>query len=422
MKSKLLLILILINSFITLSGCKLPEITSEEGDQINIGLLMPFTGDAQELGSSIRKACELAVWEINQQGGISGKKLKLRIADTQGDPVVAVAATRNLLPYKPIALIGDIFSGNTIEVANQIAIPNNLPIISPQSTSPVITTIETDTDLVFRTIASDAITGKFVGKYLYEVLQKQTVGVIYANDAYGAGLAAAFATSYQEAGGDIINYLPYPPLTLIELETYDFRPLTDSLFSGAPEAIYIISRPSAGAKITIAAEKNTSLQYHPLFIAADAMNNTEFLQNASPQITQGMYSFVSAVNAESVNYQRYVTAFMNKYHELPALFSENAYDAVYLLAYTMLMAQSEDPVTLANHIREVSSAGEKVSVNEFSKASNLLQDGVDIDYEGASGDLEMDEYGDIVSTFISVTISKGNVFEVVETIPFKKGG
>ena len=413
------LIVGLICSFFLLQ-CDLEESTDDPGDKINIGVLVPLSGDSRELGDAVRKACELAALEINRGGGVLGKRIKLRIADTEGRPESGVASARAMLTQNVLAYIGPLFSGITIEVAQQVAIPNTIPLISPVSTSPLITNLEenTGTDLIFRTVASDAITGGFAGRYVHDTLGKKTVSMIYVDDAYGAGLSAAFAQSFEDAGGTVLNRISYPFNNIEDILNFDFGPKVDSLFMGEPEVIYMVARSAAGAIISIVAESYISALYHPLFIGADALNTTEFLQNASPVVTDSMYNFVAATDQASTNYQTYLQAYTSKYALNPSSFSENAYDALYLIAYAMIEAQSEDPQQIAALLRKVALEGEEINVNEFIHGKTLIEAGTDIDYNGASGPLKLDANGDISSTVINIMIGHSGTFQVIDKIPF----
>jgi ABC-type branched-subunit amino acid transport system substrate-binding protein len=86
--------------------------------EINIGIIVPLTGDAAVYGNALKKGLDLAVDEINKTGGIKGKKVSLIYEDSQADPKTAISAFNKLVTVNKVSLIiGDMFSSTTLSIA-----------------------------------------------------------------------------------------------------------------------------------------------------------------------------------------------------------------------------------------------------------------------------------------------------------------
>lgn len=374
------------------------EITEpSNGDYIKIGVLMPHTGSMSLFGMDVRKGLELAAYQINQQGGVLGKNIDLIVKDTEASPTTALEMAKQFDDDNVVAIIGAAASSSTKMVATDYAIPEGMLMISPCSTSPIITNIEdsTGTDLIFRTVISDAVSGEIASQGAFAYLKSQTAGVIYIDNIYGQGLAANFKAGFEAFGGKVVNFVAYPEMTEEEINEYDFTDKVDLLFENLPDMIYLITFATDGAKITISASRKVSDSYKPYFLGCDGNHSTEFLLNASPKITEGLYSFIPITDDSSPQYIAFSEAYFEKYSEEAPIFTEHAYDALFAIVLAMEEANSTVSADIASHIRSVTDGGQKVTPTQFQEAIQLIQSGQDIDYTGASGELKFDEYGDI---------------------------
>lgn len=395
------------------------EITqNQHNDQIVIGALLPYSGSMATYGTQYREALELATFEINKNGGILGKEIELLVKDMQTDPQVALKQAEELVRNDVVAIIGAITSSATIAVAQNVSIKANKLLICPASTSVYISSVEDSlkTDLVFRTIISDAVCGELAAQYALKTAS--TAGIVFIDNAYGKGLADCFKNEYEKNGGKVINYVSYPELTSDELNAYDFSSTAKSLFKNKPEMIYFISFVLDGALLTHAAKDYISDSYRPLIIGCDGNRSDEFLINASPFFIDGMFNIVSTPMTESAEYEFFRNNYTEKYAKSPGNYAENAYDVIYLLALAMLEANSTLSVEIAKHLRTVSQNGQVVTAQTFDKARQLIQTNADIDYQGASGNLIFDSKGDITQGVYGIYKIENLKFELLETIKF----
>src|SRR5262249_23729260 len=135
---------------------------------VKLGILMGFTGPLEQMSPPMAKSAQLVAAQVNAQGGIlkGGKLCFVQADDTCTDATSASnAADRLINTEKVVAIVGAMCSGVTIAVANTVAVPAGVVMISSSATAPTITGLN-DKDLVFRTAPSDAYQGEVLARLL----------------------------------------------------------------------------------------------------------------------------------------------------------------------------------------------------------------------------------------------------------------
>ena len=125
--------------------------------EVNVGIILGFTGPIESLTPGMAASAELALAEVNAAGGVAGNMLMpVRADSTCIDSAAATAAATRLIDSdNVVAIMGADCSGVTTAIASNVAVPKGVVMISPSATSPALSTIE-DNDLFFRTSPSDA--------------------------------------------------------------------------------------------------------------------------------------------------------------------------------------------------------------------------------------------------------------------------
>lgn len=392
-------------------------------DAIKIGVLLPYSGTLVCTGNYREAAARLAIREINKEK-IFGKELELATEDDETNPDKAVRGAERLLAKGVVGIIGSAASSSTIKAATDVAIPNDILMISPSSTSPNITTL-VDKGLVWRTAPSDVHQGKVAANYVYngvDGLGVTNASIIYVDNAYGQGLAATFKLEFETLGGSILNSVSYPELSSTDLATYDFSAKVASAFSGNPELIYLVSYAMDGAKISLTAKDYFTGSYTPKIMGVDGNYKSVFLSNADPTFTDGMVGTAPTAPSDSPNYRDFAANYKLLWGIDPPPYTANTYDAVYLLAYAMLKADSTVSKTIAAELKSVSVGGDVVKVAKFAEGKAKIINGTDIDYQGASGEVDFDDNGDVTSGSYLIWRVEGGQFKSVSTVAFTKSG
>ena len=177
------------------SGCQVTMKGQPAETPLKIGLLLNFTG-SPEASADRKRAFDLAILHVNAGGGVLGMPVEGVSADATLDPAVAVEAARHLVEVQGVnAIVGPNASSAALPIARSVSGTLGIPTISPSATSPQLSGVEDD-GYFFRTALSDAAQGPVLARATRD-RGFDNVGMIYQDDAYGRGLAAAFEDSWK---------------------------------------------------------------------------------------------------------------------------------------------------------------------------------------------------------------------------------
>lgn len=371
---------------------------------VTIGFMGGFTGPIESLAPPIFAGAELAVAQVNEQGGIlDGGAFSIVSADGACDATAAANATDRLVNTDQVtAIVGGLCTGETIGGANSAAIPGGVVMISPASTAPALTTLD-DNDLVFRTTPSDA----FQGQKLAELLLSKDItdiALTYVNNDYGSGFATAVTEAYEAGGGTISANLAH------EDGKADYRAELGNLASSGSETLVILAYANSSGQTILrqALESGNFLT----FVGGDGMVGDDLFTGIDAGSVEGMIATrAGAFEGESATvYNDLATAAGLTPNDV---YAPQSYDAAFLLALAIEKNGSADREGLAAALREVSSApGEIILPGEWEKAKELIAAGTDIDYQGAGGDLDFDDAGDVDGVIVEMTVEGGSFVEV----------
>jgi branched-chain amino acid transport system substrate-binding protein len=394
-RSKKLVWLLLV-VFVLTSGSLLWAGGTKEGGAVKIGALVPLTGPLSVFGQGFRKAGDLAA----EQLAAAGFPVEMKYADTETSAIPGVEAARTLVSVeRVVALIGAAASGVTIPVAESVAIPNQVPIISNASTSPLITYLPADQgkDFLFRTVPSDALQGVVLGRGAAEAGFRRAA-VFYVDNPYGQGLLDEFKKSFEANGGEVVAAVPHDqkaaPTYVSELR---------QLMQSKPDVMLALSYPG---QATVYLKEFFEAGYNKscFVLFCDGTKSVEMPKALGPKTLAGYFGTApGSVSGESLsNFERDYKA---KYGQLPPLpYMTNFYDGIVIAALAAAKAQfsgkAVNGVAVRDNLRPVSDPpGEVVvaGVDGLKKALELIKAGKDVNYEGAAGDQDFDQNGDTVT-------------------------
>lgn len=204
--------------------------TNEE--EIKIGYVGPLTGDVAAIGENMLLGAQVAIDEINEAGGIKGRKVKLIAEDGKCDGKSAMSAATKLIESdKVVAIIGGVCSGETLAIA-PLANNSKLPLISGGSTNPSITN---SGDYVFRFVPSDNFQGKHAADYIVNKLGKKKVAILYSQTDWSTGVREAFKTSFATLGGELVADEGF------KADSRDLRSEITKIKAVRPDVLYFLS-------------------------------------------------------------------------------------------------------------------------------------------------------------------------------------
>jgi len=304
----------LLASVLSISACS----TASSRGPIVLGLAGPFS---QPRGISMRHAAELAVQEINAQGGIRGRRVELRIRDDSARPDIAIRIAQDFVEDPSIvAVVGHLTSTASL-AAGRIYGEARRPIvmISPSASSPDLSGVN---PWMFRACPSDLSHGTQLARYARRLLSARRVGVIYLDDDYGRGLRLSFAGEFRRLGGQIVEEDPMLSTTA-SLEPYLSR-----LRRGAGIDALMLATDRGGAELAL--REMRALGLHWTALGGDALSGIE----TDGAMAEGVrMSAAYLVDQPGDRNAKFVSAYARAYPgERPDHRGATAYDIVQLLA------------------------------------------------------------------------------------------
>ncbi len=346
-------------------------------DAVNVGIILGFTGPLESITPTMAEAAELAFKEASDTGMLPGGATinPIRADSTCIDAAAATSAADRLVTSDEIkAIMGSDCSGVTIAILNSVAVPNGVTMISPSATSPALSDIE-DEGYFFRTSPSDARQGEV----LTEVLKDRgidNVAVTYTNNDYGKGLAEAFEKNFTAGGGTIAISAAH------EDGKGDYSAEVAALSASGAEHLMVFGYVDQGGRGIIQAALDTGA--FDSFIVGDGMYGQSLIDAIGSELDGKVVGTLPGVDNEgSKKWQEMGSA---AGVNATGAFAPESYDAAALIALGMVAADSTDSAAIKDEIMDIANApGEPILPGELAKAMELLKDGQDIDYMGATG-------------------------------------
>jgi ABC-type branched-subunit amino acid transport system substrate-binding protein len=382
--------------------------------ELTIGDSVPLSGDLADFGPPGDKAAQVAVDDVItpaiEEAGVD-HTVTLVTEDNCGgaDQQCAVQAARKMVESDGASCIAGAWaSADTIPTAESVAIPEQVVLISPASTSDEITGLDDD-GLVSRTSPPDSFQGPTLSEFLVEKAlgkaEGATVNVGARNDAYGTGLADTFSAAWEAAGGEIGEEVVYD----VKLPNYDTE--AEQLVSGNPDGLVIVDFPETYNKVGPALVR-AGFDPKTTFVT-DGLISGDLAESAGADAVNGLRGTAPGVPDGDPSEE----AFDALYTEAePAdverqTFDAQNFDAVMLCYLAAVAAGSTEGADMAEHVVDISAPpGDAYTFEELPEAIEALQNGDDIDYQGASGPIDMDENGD-------ATAGVYDIYEFTDGVP-----
>jgi ABC-type branched-subunit amino acid transport system substrate-binding protein len=367
---------------------------------LTIGNLLPQTGDLAFLGPPEFAGVKLAVEEINAAGGGLGNDVANIDADSgDGTPDIAGAEVDKLFNQDVDAIIGAAASGVSVSVIDKIT-GAGVVHFSPANTAAGFDTYD-DNGLYFRTAPSDRLQGQVLANLAAED-GFSNVAIMARQDFYGEGLAEQVQTTLQERGANVADFVLY------SADATNYTAEINQIAAAKPDAL-----------VLVAFEETTKIipQLIAKGIGPDDIQ-IYFVDGNLADYSDETFDLTGVKGTLPVSGDP-DPAFNDRLLEIdPKLkdfsYGPQSYDAVMIIALAAIAAGDDSGEAVGAQIIEVTRGGTQCST--FEECAALLEDGEDIDYEGASGPTDMNDTGSPASGTIGINVYEGNKYEQVDTV------
>ncbi len=375
--------------------------TAANAEEIKLGVIYGFTGPIESLTGPMAAGAELAMKEVSDSGLLldGSTVTSVRGDSTCIDSGAATAAAERLVTSDEVnAIVGADCSGVTGAILHNVARANGIVMISPSATSPGLSSADDD-GLFFRTAPSDAREGQVMTDILMEEGIK-SVALTYTNNDYGKGLADSFKNAFEAAGGQITVNISH------EDGKADYSSEVATLASAGGDILVVAGYLDQGGRGIIEGSLDTGAWDR--FVLPGGMIGDNILTIGDD--LNGSFGQVAGTDSPGAG----VFAEMAKANGFDGTspFTPESYDAAALILLAMQAAGSSDSNMLKDKVFDVANApGEKIFPGELAKALQILKDGGDVDYVGASA-VEMIGNGESAGSYRHVIVKDG-AFETV---------
>ena len=401
---------------------------------IVIGVSLALTGALGSFSAPLQNATRVAEGQINSLGGIFGRPVTFKIVDdTSDEGAIVQRAVTGLLDDGAVAILGPVGSSQVV-AAQKLAADRHVIMISPSATSPDLTTIQPSHDrYFFRTTPPDDLQGKAVALFALRGPPRgaldggvdagsvgtafcQRMALVYIDNSYGNAMANVIASFMPTHGGTITTKLVVPVKV-----ADNYKNEVDQVIKSNPQCQALIAYDDVGDQYMFDLKSRiTELPSDYIVIGTDGVYTSGFITNGrtdkadpnSPTVAEGVYGTNADTNPPTGEF----TDFKNLYNAYfppannadPDAYTANMYDAAILAALAIVQAgTTTDGVMIRDALYKVSKGGTAYGPAQIGDAIQAILAGQDIDYKGASGNVDLDDNGNTISDYIVWKVVNG---------------
>ncbi|WP_310410458.1 ABC transporter substrate-binding protein [Chamaesiphon sp. OTE_8_metabat_110] len=372
--------------------------TSDSSQGLKIGSLLSNTGDLASIAQPLPNAIKMAVDTVNGCGGINGAPVTLVSEDDQSDPSAGTAAMTKLSEVDRVAGVVGAFGSGISTAAADVAVRNKVMIVSPGSTSPIFTTRAKEgkySGYWARTAPPDTYQAQAMAQLAIKRGFK-TVATIAINNDYGVGFEKEFVTAFKKLGGTVTNEANP---TRYDAKGTTFSSEVKAAFTGKPQAIAALVYPDTGS-ILLKDAYEQGLSKGVTIMLPDGAYSPKFPDQVGKD-KDNKFILAGAIGTVPGAHGKALEDFNKKWTATGkplTAYLQHSWDAAALIMLAAQSAKTNTGEGIASKIREVA-GGSGQEVSDLCEAITLLKAGKKINYQGASGNVDLDAQGDVVGTY-----------------------
>lgn len=281
-----------------------------------IGGTGPLTGDAAIYGNAVKNGAQLAVDEINAEGGV---QFELKMEDDENDPEKAVSAYNALKDWGVQLSLGSVTSkpGEATATEN---FADRIFALTPSASAPAVTQGK---DNVFQMCFSDPNQGTASAEYIADNQMGTKIAIIYKNDdVYSSGIYEKFKAEAETKGLNIVS-----TTTFTSSSATDFSVQLGEAKAAGADLLFL---PIYYQPASLILQQAKSMGYAPKFFGVDGMDGILTLEGFDTSLAEGVMLLTPFnADAEDEKTQSFVTKYKEQFGDVPNQFAADAYDCVY---------------------------------------------------------------------------------------------
>ena len=317
-----------------------------------IGGIGPVTGAAAVYGLAVKNGAQIAVDEINADGGINGYQIEFNFQDDEHDAEKSVNAYNTLKDWGMQVLMGTVTSAPCVAVADKTN-ADNMFQITPSGSS-----VEcAQNPNVFRVCFSDPDQGAASATYIAENKLAEKIAVIYdSSDVYSSGIYEKFAAEAANQGLEIVDAEAFTADS-----NKDFSTQLQKAKDAGADLVFL---PIYYTEASLILKQADTMGYAPKFFGCDGMDGILQVENFDTKLAEGLMLLTPfAADAQDELTQKFVTSYKENYGETPIQFAADAYDAIYAIKAAMEEADITPETSVSDTCDKMKEAILKIKVN-----------------------------------------------------------
>lgn len=317
-----------------------------------IGGIGPVTGAAAVYGLAVKNGAQIAVDEINADGGINGYQIEFNFQDDEHDSEKSVNAYNTLKDWGMQVLMGTVTSAPCVAVADKTN-ADNMFQITPSGSS-----VEcAQNPNVFRVCFSDPDQGAASATYIAENKLAEKISVIYdSSDVYSSGIYEKFAAEAANQGLEIVDAEAFTADS-----NKDFSTQLQKAKDAGADLVFL---PIYYTEASLILKQADTMGYAPKFFGCDGMDGILQVENFDTKLAEGLMLLTPfAADAQDELTQKFVTSYKENYGETPIQFAADAYDAIYAIKAAMEEADITPETSVSDTCDKMKEAMLKIKVN-----------------------------------------------------------
>ena len=325
---------------------------ASSGKVFKIGGIGPVTGAAAVYGLAVKNGAQIAVDEINADGGINGYQIEFNFQDDEHDAEKSVNAYNTLKDWGMQVLMGTVTSAPCVAVADKTN-ADNMFQITPSGSS-----VEcAQNPNVFRVCFSDPDQGAASATYIAENKLAEKIAVIYdSSDVYSSGIYEKFAAEAANQGLEIVDAEAFTADS-----NKDFSTQLQKAKDAGADLVFL---PIYYTEASLILKQADTMGYAPKFFGCDGMDGILQVENFDTKLAEGLMLLTPfAADAQDELTQKFVTSYKENYGETPIQFAADAYDAIYAIKAAMEEADITPDTSVSDTCDKMKEAMLKIKVN-----------------------------------------------------------
>ncbi len=334
---KWLAIVCIINMFSTVSeSCKIAAATGNN-DYIKVGCNLELTGAIAPFANEVYNGVKLAIKEVNEHGGIDGRKIVLVTADNKSMPAEAAVVTAKLIDQDNVCVVIGPSINASLRTSTPVATERRIPLIAPTGLNPFLTFKEGKVqEYLFRGCLSDPVQGRIMARFAIDNLKMKKVAIYVDKDSmFDKNLAEAFSATIENAGGQVVAAKAY-----LHNQT-DFKNTLLEIKESKADVIFI---PGYYNKTGLIVKQAREVGIDIPLLGSDGWDAPEMVELAGAAALDNTF-FSSQYSAQDNNpyVQKFIRAYQKEYTSTPSTFGALGYDTGKIVIDALKRTGGNDP-------------------------------------------------------------------------------